>query len=252
MLNISILCPSVKIHKVSKRQEKSFFEVLFEDNHLLVVSKAAGLLSQGDSTRDKSLVDHAKSYIKTKYDKPGKVFLGLPHRLDRPVSGIIILCRTSKALSRISEMIKKREISKHYLAVTKTAPVKPSGKLVSFIKKDSVKNRAIISDKAFEGAKEAILNYKQLGTYKDKVLLRIELITGRPHQIRAQLNMIGSPIIGDIKYSKQTPLPDKSIALHAHQLKFMHPVTKEWLQLTAPLPKKEWWTPLKQIAYKDR
>ena len=225
------------------------FEVLFEDNHLLIVSKSAGLLSQGDSTRDKSLVDYAKSYVKTKYNKPGKVFLGLPHRLDRPVSGVIVLCRTSKALTRMTELIKKKELSKTYLAICKSPPPKSSDKLVSYISKDQKKNKAIIADQVFDGAKEAILNYKVLGSYKTKSLLRVQLITGRPHQIRAQLNLIGSPIIGDMKYFKQNPLPDKSIGLHAHKISFVHPVSKEWMEITAPIPKKEWWLPMKQMAY---
>jgi len=180
------------------------FSVLFEDNHLLIVSKPAGMLSQGDKTGDKSLLDQTKLYVKNKYKKPGAVFLGLPHRLDRPVSGAIVLCRTSKALKRMSDLIQKRELQKTYLAISQNQPPDQAQKLLAYIKKNKEKNRAIIADSPFEGAKEAILNYKYLGQAKNRYLLRIQLITGRPHQIRAQLNFIDCPILGDLKYHRQT------------------------------------------------
>lgn len=233
---------------MEKETSNKRFKILLEDNHLLVVSKPAGLLSQGDISRDKSLIDYAKAYIKKKYDKPGDVFLGLPHRLDRPVSGAIVLCRTTKALKRVTETIRKKEMNKTYLALCVNPPEKHAAKLVSYIKKNKQKNKAIISDKPFSDAKEAILNYKMLGTKKSKTLLRVQLITGRPHQIRAQLNEIKCPIVGDMKYFTQNPLPDKSIALHSYELSFIHPVTKEWLELRAPVPKTEWWYPFKSMS----
>lgn len=224
------------------------FKILFEDNHLLIVSKPAGLLSQGDKSGDKSLLDLAKAYIKTKYDKPGAVFLGLPHRLDRPVSGALVLCRTTKALKRVNETIRKKEMNKTYLALCINPPEIPAAKLVSYIKKNKKKNKAIISDTPFLDAKEAVLNYKTISTKRSKTLLRVQLITGRPHQIRAQLCEAKCPIVGDMKYHPQNPLPDKSIALHSYEISFMHPVTKEWLEVRAPIPKTEWWHPFKSIC----
>jgi len=216
-------------------------KVLFEDNHLIIVSKPAGYLSQGDSTRDMDMIKIVKAYIKKKYDKPGEVFLGLPHRLDRPVSGTLVFCRTSKALTRMAKLFQAREVEKIYHAIVTERPMHVTGKLVSHIKKNPKKNKAITSAKAFTGSKKAILSYTQLAQIKDYSLLEIKLETGRSHQIRAQLNEHKMPILGDLKYKPQKPLHDKSIALHAYSLSFIHPVKKEPIRITAKYPKTEWW-----------
>jgi len=183
----------------------------------------------------------AKQYVKVKYEKPGEVFLGLAHRLDRPASGALILCRTSKGLSRMTELFKKREIKKTYHAIVTNRPVKTSERRISYIKKDEKRNRAIISQKPFAGAKEAILTYKQIAEVSGYSLLEIELETGRPHQIRVQLNEIKLPILGDLKYHPQTPLEDKSIALHCYSMEFVHPVKKIPIRISAAYPNRSWW-----------
>lgn len=216
-------------------------KVLFEDNHLIIVSKPAGYLSQGDSTRDMDMIKIVKAYIKRKYDKPGDVFIGLPHRLDRPVSGILTFCRTSKALTRMTKLFKDREVEKIYHAIITERPPDMTGTLTSHIKKNTSKNKAITSKKAFSGSKKAILSYTQLAQIRDYSLLEIKLETGRSHQIRAQLNEYKMPILGDLKYKPQRPLHDKSIALHAYSLSFVHPVKKEPIRITAKYPKTEWW-----------
>jgi 23S rRNA pseudouridine1911/1915/1917 synthase len=216
--------------------------ILFEDNHLLVLNKKAGWLSQGDKTGDPSLIDYVKSYIKHKYDKPGNVFLGLPHRLDRPVSGAIITCKTSKALTRVNKMLQKGSLDKRYHALVLNAPPESSGRIVSFLKKDHSKNRVSNHKKEVPGSKKAVLDYEYIQRVSDRVhLLELRLYTGRPHQIRVQLASIGCPIIGDIKYARQNALPDKSIALHSREILLTHPVSKEELRLTAPYPEKKWW-----------
>ncbi len=199
------------------------------------------MLSQKDKTNDDSIIEIGKAYIKVKYSKPGDVFLGLPHRLDRPVSGAIILCRTSKSLTRMNEMIKKRSITKVYHAIVEGRPAATSGKLVSYIKKNPAKNRVTVMDDPFHDAKQAILSYKVIDYRKSRSLLEIELETGRPHQIRSQLAHIAHPIIGDIKYGSDRPLPDKSIALHAYRLQFIHPVAKTPINVIAPRPDMPWW-----------
>lgn len=217
--------------------------ILFEDNHLLVLNKKAGWLSQGDKTGDPTLIDYVKSYIKHKYNKPGNVFLGLPHRLDRPVSGAMITCKTSKALTRVNKMLQKGSVDKRYHALVLNAPPKPSGRIVSFLMKDRNKNRVSNHNKEVPGSKKAVLDYEYLQRVSDRVhLLELRLYTGRPHQIRVQLTGIGCPIIGDIKYEGQNALPDKSIALHSRELRFTHPVSKEQLELIAPYPLKKWWS----------
>ena len=220
-------------------------EVIHEDNHLLIVNKPAGMLSQKDNTGDDSIIEYAKSYIKKKYDKPGKVFLGLPHRLDRPVSGAIILCRTSKSLTRMSEAIRSREIRKIYHAIICGRPEKSSDRLESYIKKDSKRNKVTVRSQPFADAKRAILSYQLLKSKSNKSLLQVELETGRPHQIRSQLAYIGVPILGDLKYGADTPLSDKSISLHARQLKFIHPVSKEQLTVIAEWPDLRCWASFK-------
>ncbi len=217
------------------------FQIIFEDNHLLAVGKPAGMLVQGDSTGDEPLVELAKKYLKTKYNKPGKVFLGVIHRLDRPVSGIVILGRTSKALERMSKIFRDRKVQKTYWAVVKRKPRQKSGKLIHWLKKDTQKNVVTAFDKETGGALEAELNYRVLGKLNDHYLLEVTPRTGRPHQIRVQLAAMGCPIRGDIKYGFAKPNADGSINLHARKLHFVHPVKKEPITLKAALPENEFW-----------
>lgn len=216
-------------------------EVLYEDNHLLVLNKPCGVLSQKDVTGDDSIIEWGKNYLKHKYNKPGNVFLGLAHRLDRPVSGSIILCRTSKSLSRMTKLIKNRALTKKYYAIVGKKPSIMSQTLTSFIQKSPKSNKVVISSKPFEDAKKSILSYTVVKSINAYTLLDIELGTGRKHQIRSQLSQINSPILGDLKYGNDKPLPDKSIALHAYQVQFIHPVNKEQLTIIAPWPSKKWW-----------
>ena len=220
-------------------------DVLYEDNHLLVLNKPCGVLSQRDVTGDNSIIEWGKKYLKDKYDKPGNVFLGLAHRLDRPVSGSIILCRTSKSLSRMTKLIKNRELTKKYYAVVGKKPTIKSQVLTSFIKKSPKSNKVVISSKPFDDAKKSILSYEVVKSIERYTLLDIELSTGRKHQIRSQLSQMNCPILGDLKYGYNKPLPDKSIALHAYQVQFIHPVNKEELTIIAPLPDKKWWNSFK-------
>ena len=215
--------------------------ILYEDNHLIAVNKPASVLSQSDQTKDVDIISMTKAYVKEAYDKPGEVYMGLPHRLDRPVSGVLLLCKTSKGLTRMSDIFKKREIKKTYHAIIQVVPSDLSGTLTSYVKKSGKMNRSNISDKSFKGAKLAVLHYKLIGQIKDYSLLEIELETGRSHQIRVQLSQHKMPILGDLKYKPQRPLIDKSIALHAHSLSFIHPVKKEPVRITARYPNTEWW-----------
>lgn len=217
-------------------------KILYEDNHLLIVNKPTGILSQADNTRDDDMISMAKRYVKKKYDKPGEVYMGLPHRIDRPVSGALILCRTSKALSRMTEQFRNKKVEKIYHAIITDRPENLHGTLRSHLRKSDKKNKTNVSTKSFSGSKEAVLHYTLIGQLKEFALLEIKLETGRPHQIRAQLNQFKMPIYGDLKYKPQRPLPDKSIALHALSLQFLHPVKKEPMRITAKYPKSEWWS----------
>jgi 23S rRNA pseudouridine1911/1915/1917 synthase len=217
------------------------FTVVYEDNHLLIVNKPAGMLSQGDETGDKSLVDVAKDYIKTKFNKPGAVFLGLVHRLDRPVSGLVILARTSKALERMNAQFRNKETQKVYWALVTNAPPVEEGTLTHWLVKDKNRNQTTAFDIQKPGAQHAILHYKTLAIEKGVCLVEVRPITGRPHQIRVQLASMGSPIIGDIKYGAQRPNDDASICLHARQLTFLHPVQRTPLRLLAPIPDMGLW-----------
>lgn len=226
-------------------EKKYPFTVEFEDNHLIVVNKPAGLLVQGDQTKDKTLIDWVKEYIKEKYDKPGDVFLGCVHRLDRPVSGLVLFARTSKALERMNEQFRDHKIYKTYWAIVKKRPTPESGKLVHFLVKNAEKNISKAYDKAPEyhgkDALRAELDYKFLGTLNEHHLLQVNPKTGRPHQIRVQLAAMGCPIRGDLKYGFSKPNEDKSICLHARKLHFMHPVKKEAVVVVGALPDYEFW-----------
>lgn len=218
------------------------FSVLFEDNHLLVVNKTTGVLVQGDSTGDVPLVDLCKDYIKEKFQKPGAVFLGVVHRLDRPVSGVVVLARTSKSLERMNTLFREKETRKTYWAVVKNKPRKSEDTLVHWLLKDEKKNKTTFFTRETPGALRSELSYKILGTAQSHWLLQVNPITGRPHQIRVQLSAIGCPIRGDVKYGYDKPSADgRSISLHAKSLEFIHPVKKESMKFSAPLPDDGFW-----------
>lgn len=214
-------------------------QIVFEDNHLLVINKKAGQLVQGDKTGDLSLLDLIKNFIKVRDQKPGNVFLGLVHRIDRPTSGLVIYAKTSKALSRLTQMVKNREIKKTYWAVVPKTEIPKKQRLINYLQKNEKNNKATVFPKATEGAKEAILNYELIKTLDNFQLLEVDLETGRHHQIRAQLAKIGVPIKGDLKYGSARSNPDGGIHLHARALEFIHPVTKENIKITAPVPQND-------------
>jgi 23S rRNA pseudouridine1911/1915/1917 synthase len=220
---------------------KDNLEVLFEDNHLLIVNKKSGDIVQGDKTGDKPLSDVVKEYIKEKYNKPGEVFLGVVHRLDRPTSGIIIFARTSKALERLNKMLRERTISKTYWAVVKNTPLKEKDSLIHFLKKNPKNNKSTVFTKETDASKKAILHYSVIKKLDNYSLLEIDLETGRHHQIRAQLAYIGSPIKGDLKYGASRSNKDGSIHLHARKISFTHPVSKENISVLAPIPNETIW-----------
>jgi 23S rRNA pseudouridine1911/1915/1917 synthase len=220
---------------------KDNLQVLFEDNHLIIVNKRAGDITQGDKTGDIPLSDIVKEYIKDKYNKPGNVFLGVVHRLDRPTSGVIIFARTSKALERLNKMLREKSIQKTYWAVVKNQPKKKNDTLVNYLKKNPKNNKSTAYNKEIEGSKKAILHYKTIKQLDNYSLLEIDLETGRHHQIRCQLSNIGSPIKGDLKYGFNRSNKDGSIHLHARKIQFTHPVSKEELKLIAPTPNEVIW-----------
>jgi 23S rRNA pseudouridine1911/1915/1917 synthase len=220
---------------------KENLQVLFEDNHIIIVNKRAGDITQGDKTGDKPLSDVVKEYVKDKYNKPGLVFIGTVHRLDRPTSGIVIFARTSKALERLNKMLRDKVIHKTYWALVKNPPKKTSDTLMNFLKKDTKKNKSFVYKKEIEGSKNAILHYTVIKKLENYFLIEIDLETGRHHQIRTQLSHIGSAIKGDLKYGFPRSNKDGSISLHARKIKFTHPVSKEEIQITAPTPKDVIW-----------
>ena len=220
---------------------KDNLQVLFEDNHIVIVNKRAGDITQGDKTGDKPLSDVVKEYIKEKYNKPGEVFLGVVHRLDRPTSGIIIFARTSKALERLNKMLREKTIQKTYWAIVKNQPKKESNTLINFLKKNPKNNKSSAFAKEIDGSKKAILHYKTIKKLDNYSLLEIDLETGRHHQIRCQLATIGSPIKGDLKYGFNRSNKDGSIHLHARKINFIHPVSKEEISIIAPVPNDVIW-----------
>ena len=218
-----------------------FFTVLYEDNHLIAVNKKNGVLVQGDETGDTPLSEHVKEYIREKYQKPGNVFCGVIHRLDRPVSGLVLLAKTSKALERMNKLFHDKDIQKTYWAVVKNKPAQPSGKLVHWLTKDSKKNVARAHDKEVKESKRCELTYRLIFSTDNYHLLEVKPVTGRAHQIRCQLAAMGCPIKGDLKYGFPRSNENGGINLHAYQLEFDHPVTKEKTKITAPPPDEPFW-----------
>ena len=214
-------------------------QIVYEDNHMMVINKKAGQLVQGDKTGDLSLLELIKDFIKKRDDKPGNVFLGLVHRIDRPTSGLVIYAKTSKALSRLTVMVKDREVKKTYWALVAKEMLPKSQRLVHYLQKNEKTNKATVFVKPTEGAKESILTYNVIKTLDNYQLLEIDLETGRHHQIRAQLSKIGVPIKGDLKYGAPRSNPDGGISLHARKLQFIHPVTKEDVEIIAPVPQND-------------
>jgi len=220
--------------------------ILFEDNHLIVINKIPSQIVQGDKTGDRPLSDLVKDYIKVKYNKTGEVFLGVVHRLDRPVSGAVIFARTSKSLTRINALIKNREINKTYWAVVKNKPPRESDALVNFLRRDEARNKSFITGEKTKNAQQASLSYTLIGSSDNYFLLEIDLQTGRHHQIRAQLAGIGCPIKGDLKYGYPRSNTDGSIHLHARKLSFIHPVTQNPVSIIAETPNDPIWNYFEQ------
>lgn len=220
---------------------KDNLQVLYEDNHLIIINKRAGDLVQGDKTLDTPLSEIVKEYIKETYHKPGNVFLGVPHRLDRPTTGIVIFTRTSKALERLNAMLREKRIQKTYWAIVKQTPKHEKDTLVHFLRKNARNNKSSVFRNEIAGSKKGILHYRLLKKLDRYFLLEIDLETGRHHQIRAQLSFIGCPIKGDLKYGFPRSNSDGSIHLHAREISFIHPVSKEKIHLKAPLPKDPVW-----------
>ncbi|WP_299261637.1 RluA family pseudouridine synthase [uncultured Aquimarina sp.] len=220
---------------------KSNLQVLYEDNHLIIVNKRAGDIVQGDKTGDKPLSEIVKEYIAEKYNKPGAVYLGVVHRLDRPTSGIIIFARTSKALPRLNKLFVNKEAKKTYWAVTKNTPPKESDTLIHWLKRNPKQNKSYAHNNEVTDSKKAILDYQIIKKLNNYCVLEIDLHTGRHHQIRSQLSSIGSIIKGDLKYGADRSNKDGSIHLHARKLTFMHPVKKESLTIIAPPPSDPIW-----------
>ena len=216
-------------------------DILFEDNHLIIINKKPGDIVQKDKTNDISLLEIVKEYLKRKYNKPGNVYLGLIHRIDRPTSGLVMFAKTSKALSRMNNMLKGKMIVKTYWAITKNKPEKKSSQLVHWLKKNEKKNKSTHFSRETKNAKKAILDYTIIKELENYFLLEIIMGSGRPHQIRCQLQAIGCPIKGDVKYGAKRSNSDGSIDLHAKHLKFIHPVTKKEVNLNAPVRENKIW-----------
>jgi 23S rRNA pseudouridine1911/1915/1917 synthase len=219
-------------------------DILFEDNHLIAVNKWAGDLVQGDSTGDISLDLHLKQYIKKKYNKPGEVFLGVVHRIDRPASGVVVFARTGKALARMNNLFRDREVQKTYWCIVKEMPLPEEATLIHHLVKKESQNKSYAYTKKQKGTKEAILDYRLISRSDNYFLLQVHLHTGRHHQIRCQLAKIGSQIKGDLKYGYPRSNKDGSISLHARSLEFIHPVRKEPVTIKAPVPDDPLWKAL--------
>ena len=213
--------------------------ILYEDNHIIAVNKNSSEIVQGDKTGDTPLSETLKTYIKEKYNKPGEVFLGVTHRLDRPVSGVVLFARTSKALTRLNAMFRDKEIKKTYLTIVKNRPNETEAQLEHYLVRNEKQNKSYAYDTEKPNSKKAVLRYKLVASSDNYSLLEVELETGRHHQIRSQLAKIGSPIKGDLKYGFPRSNPNGGISLHAHSVEFIHPVSKQEIKIVAPFPKDE-------------
>lgn len=229
------------IQKTKTLSNKSNLQVLYEDNHIIIVNKRAGDIVQGDKTGDQPLSDVVKEYLAEKHNKTGNVYLGTVHRLDRPTTGLVIFSKTSKALPRLNKLFVSKDISKTYWAIVKNAPQKTEDTLINWLKKNPKNNKSTAYIKEVSESKKAILHYKTLKKLDNYYLIEVVLETGRHHQIRVQLSSIGSAIKGDLKYGFDRSNKDASISLHARNIKFIHPVSKESIDITAPLPKDPIW-----------
>ena len=223
-------------------------EVVYEDNHIIIVNKQSGEIVQGDKTGDRPLSDIVKDYIKEKYQKPGAVFLGVVHRLDRPVSGLVVFARTSKALTRLNKMFAEGEVHKTYWALVKNAPQKTEDTLTHWLVRNEKQNKSYAYATEKPNAKKAILKYRLIGKSDNYSLLEVQLMTGRHHQIRCQLAAMGCPIKGDLKYGAPRSNPDGSISLQSHRVEFIHPVSKERITVEAPLPDDPLWQALGRLV----
>jgi 23S rRNA pseudouridine1911/1915/1917 synthase len=221
-------------------------EVIYEDNHIIAVNKTCREIVQGDKTGDTPLSDMLKTWLKEKYSKPGNVFVGVTHRLDRPVSGVVIFAKTSKALSRLNDMFRDGSVKKTYWAIVKNRPPHDEGTLTNYLVRNEKQNKSYAYDTEKPGSKKAILNYKVIGRSDNYYLLEIDLKTGRHHQIRCQLAKMGCPIKGDLKYGFQRSNPDGGISLHSRNAKFVHPVSKEEINITAPVPNEPIWKAMEE------
>ena len=215
--------------------------VVYEDNHIIVVNKTASEIVQGDKTGDTPLSETVKQYLKEKYNKPGNVFLGVTHRLDRPVSGLVVFAKTSKALSRLNDMFRNGEVKKTYWAIVRNRPQELEGELTNWLVRNEKQNKSYAYDKEVKDSKKALLCYKTIGHSQNYHLLEVDLKTGRHHQIRCQLAKMGCPIKGDLKYGSPRSNPDGSICLHARRIAFVHPVSKESIEIEAPVPSGNLW-----------
>lgn len=225
-------------------------KVLYEDNHIIAVNKPAGMLVQGDKTGDETIGDVVKQYVKEKYEKPGEVFLGVVHRIDRPVSGIVLFARTTKALQRLNEMFQKREIQKTYWAIVQSRPEKETDLLVNYLVKNEQKNMSRVVGADTKGALICELEYKLIAESDNYWLLEVDPHTGRHHQIRVQLANMGCIIKGDLKYGAKRSNKDASICLHARMIQFIHPVKKEEILITAPVPDDNLWKSFEEMVQK--
>lgn len=226
-------------------------EVVYEDNHLLVVNKAPGEIVQGDKTGDTPLVETLKLWLKEKYAKPGNVFCGVVHRLDRPVGGLVIFAKTSKALSRLNEMFRNGEVNKTYWAITRNLPPKEEDTLTHYITTTERNNKCYASLTEKKGSQKAVLKYRHIASTDRYHLLEVNLLTGRKHQIRVQLSAIGCPIKGDLKYGDKRSNPDGSISLMSHRIEFTHPVSGNKIDVTAPVPDDNLWRALDESIKKE-
>lgn len=222
-------------------------QVIYEDNHIIIVSKRSGEIVQGDKTGDRTLADDVKQYIKEKYAKPGNVFLGVVHRLDRPVWGLVVFAKTSKALSRLNDMFRTGDVHKTYWAITQNCPAESEAVLTDWISRNEKQNKSYAYDHEVPGSKKAMLHYKVIGRSDNYTLVEVNLMTGRHHQIRCQLANIGCPIKGDLKYGARRSNPDGSISLLARKIEFVHPVSKEKIYAEAPLPDDRLWREMRML-----